>query len=134
MSDTLVNCQADNCPGQPAANELLCARHWSLIPKLWQDRWLVALKDRRGSRCATITEKSRILKWEFHCESCLLAICRRLECAGLPAEGGAKGDQGLTAPFPAAARRGDSESAGRQAVPSKGGVQPPHSKAGGEGV
>ena len=39
-----------------------------------------------------------------------------LECAG------------LTAPFPAAARRDESELAGRPAVPSQSGVKPPHSK------
>jgi hypothetical protein len=76
-----MTCQADNCPDQPAANELLCARHWSLIPKLWQDRWLVALKDRRGSKDLPVREKTRILKWEFHCESCLIAIANRLGVA-----------------------------------------------------
>jgi hypothetical protein len=76
-----MTCAAANCPDQPAANELLCARHWSLIPKLWQDRWTSALKARRTFRGATITEKSRILKDEFHVEACLLAICRRLDGA-----------------------------------------------------
>jgi len=79
-----MTCQADNCTAAVAANELLCARHWSMIPKLWQDRWLVALKDRRGSKNQTASEKCRILKWEFHCESCLLAICRRVDITPTP--------------------------------------------------
>jgi hypothetical protein len=53
-------------------------------------------------------------------ENRLMDGITHLECAG------------LTALFPAAARRGDSLlSAGRPAAPSQGGVEPPHSKVGG---
>lgn len=72
-----MTCQAATCQASPAANELLCAMHWQMIPKLWQDRWLVALKDRRGCQGEPTREKLRRLKWEFHCESCLIAIANR---------------------------------------------------------